>query len=852
MTFQERLLALPALRDRLKKLTVESVASSFDQLALQEANADADWPYLLKCASVLAYSHLGKCQAAALRIAHACLSTRTTTPDQRAGAGVVLDTLTNYPALGLAIKKNLLDSEFKKKLPASLKFDAISRSIESSISYNDAIKLTRFQKNLFVALEDRKYVSVSAPTSAGKSFVLTQFVAQFISKNAHANVIYIVPTRALIQQCEDDFHIATSELSPKPIITSIPQLPEGWQENKCLFILTQERFHWILNNAPTSFNMDLLVVDEAQKVGDTTRGILLQQVIEEAMVRSPEVQVLFSSPMSGNPNILLKNFSIEEAGFVIDSDGVTVNQNLIWVSQNPGQPLNWKASLCIEDDNVALGEFVLPSRASVSKRLPFVAFALAGPSHGNLIYMNGQASAEKAAQQIWGLMGPAQETDDPEILELIKLVKKVVHKDYSLANVLTRRVAFHYGNMPHVIRAELERLFKEEKIHYLLCTSTLLEGVNLPAKSIFLRNPSRGRNIPLTALDFWNLAGRAGRLGKEFQGNVICVDPVDPNVWGDRPPRHRERYNIQFSFDKVMAKPEVLISYFGEGTPRETSRNNPEVEQAAVYLVRRYLSGHTLLTDDLTKRFPRETLVGFEANCRALIDAVEIPESIIRRNPGISPLAQQSLLVYFRGFERNSRELIPALPESPDAAKDSYQLIIKRINKYLSGGHSTPRDFYLAILVVNWMRGHSLARMIAANFAYWESKGGNLATVIRDTMRDIEEFARFQFVKYSSCYVDVLRLHFSQSGMENLISEIPDLNIWLEFGASQQTQISLISVGISRTAAIEIAEFIAQDNLTQAQCIDWLKSSNIGGMDLSPILMREIERMKAELIDREK
>ena len=46
------------------------------------------------------------------------------------------------------------------------------------------------------------------------------------------------------------------------------------------------------------------------------------------------------------------------------------------------------------------------------------------------------------------------------------------------------------------------------KRQYLVCTSTLLEGVNLPAKSIIIRKPTRGQGNPLNQNDFWNLAGR--------------------------------------------------------------------------------------------------------------------------------------------------------------------------------------------------------------------------------------------------------------------------------------------------------------------------------------------------------
>src|SRR5690606_29008122 len=54
------------------------------------------------------------------------------------------------------------------------------------------------------------------------------------------------------------------------------------------------------------------------------------------------------------------------------------------------------------------------------------------------------------------------------------------------------------------------------------CTSTLLEGVNLPAKNIFILSNAIGLT-KFTDIDFWNLAGRAGRLTQELSGNIICT-----------------------------------------------------------------------------------------------------------------------------------------------------------------------------------------------------------------------------------------------------------------------------------------------------------------------------------------
>src|SRR5262249_26179721 len=75
-----------------------------------------------------------------------------------------------------------------------------------------------------------------------------------------------------------------------------------------------------------------------------------------------------------------------------------------------------------------------------------------------------------------------------------------------------------------MVRQEIETAFWAGDLDYLVCTSTLLQGVNLPAKNRFVLNPTKGQNAPMDSADFWNLAGRAGRLRQEFQGNIFLID----------------------------------------------------------------------------------------------------------------------------------------------------------------------------------------------------------------------------------------------------------------------------------------------------------------------------------------
>ncbi len=228
-TLQQKLFELPRFQKELLTLTVQSVRGSFFSLIVP---SDApyidpvDWRYMLTCASLLAQSDTRAYQDAALRIAQSCLSSRSTTEDERTAAAVVLDTLTNAPALTLAIERHLLESEFQTNIPIPLRLDMIRRRVEHSIVTrdNELLFFNRFQSNVFRSAPDSDWLSISAPTSAGKSFVLNKILQGFLRGAERAHVVYIVPTRALIQQVELDLtSLLAQEQFPNLLITEFPK-----------------------------------------------------------------------------------------------------------------------------------------------------------------------------------------------------------------------------------------------------------------------------------------------------------------------------------------------------------------------------------------------------------------------------------------------------------------------------------------------------------------------------------------------------------------------------------------------------------------------------------------------------
>lgn len=840
-----KLYKLGSFQRQYKLLLVDSVLSLFPNIYSptgEKPPTDGyDWANLLTIASILSQSNKIEHLDAALRISQHCLNSPHSLIHHKKSSVYILNQLTNKPAVDLAIKRQLIPSDHRVNMPLPLEMDMLKNEIKYSITTSDnrIILLNKFQHEVFEKFSSFKHISISAPTSIGKSYVLYQLMFDLLrTKNIPTSLIYLVPTRALIAQVENDLReVFSKDINKKIIISTIPAPIEKEDLNKSkIFIFTQERLHWFVQEL-TNYNPELFIVDEAQKIQDGHRGILLQEKIEQISSIFPNMQIIYSSPFVKNPELLLETTTVRTTKTPITAEFASVNQNLIFVSQRDRKPQIWDVELVLKEDSIPLGEIHFYFRPHPdSKRFIFAIKELADPTGGNLIYTPLPSDAEKISLQLFGTIDDSTSGISDKLKDLIKLVQKVVHKKYRLAKTLTKGIAFHYGNMPLIIRDEIEKLFKQGEIKYLICTSTLLEGVNLPTKNLFLRKPKRSKSIPLSPSDFWNLAGRAGRWGKEFQGSIICVEP---SKWDFTPTQKDKKKTIQKAIDIITSeKSENLLRYIQDGTPRQNAKKNQDLEYATTYFYNSYL-----ITGKNSKSIQKLPNYGaILKEFRHINETVIIPSEILFKNPGISPIAQQKLLMYFYSYKFDPSQLIPDFPESDNAVSHSYIPIIEIINEYLSGD-PVELAYYQAVLVVNWMKGLPLSKLIDSSYKYWAKKGidKKIDTVIRDTMKDVEEFARFKFAKYSSCYIDILKYFFTETGRMDLIDEIPQLNIWLEFGVAQQTQLSLIGIGLSRHTAIMLSEYINNDRMTQKECREWIMSTDLNELDLPPLMAEEIE-----------
>jgi len=852
---QEWLITNNGFKKEFNTLLKASISHQFKNLRefISEENK-IDWKYMLLCASILSKSLNESCQSISLRIAHYCLESNFTTEIEKNAAVIILDSLRNKPAIKLAEKRKLIKENIELTLSITLLQDWTRRSIENSIYlFNESfLEVNKFQRNFWEQAEQNDWLSISAPTSVGKSYIIERWIAYFVKNNKFSTIVYIVPTRALISQVQHDINdILIKYKITDYTITTLP-IHSSISNNKSnILILTQERFHIFLND--NELGIHLLIIDEAHKVGDNYRGVLLQHAIDTAIIKNPQCKVIFASPMTNNPELLLEDSPFDKNKSSIFSEEVTVNQNLFWISQEYGNPKKWIVELVHNDSIEKLGIINLKfSPTPESKKLPFIAFELSNPYGGNVIYVNGAADAEKTAKQIYDLIPDIlTSSEKKQIEDLIDLIKKIIHPKYALVNSLKKGIAFHYGNIPLLIRNEIEKLFGTGVIKYLICTSTLIEGINMPCQNLFVRGPCKGRGKPMNETDFWNLAGRAGRWGKEFQGNIFCIDAKLPRIWKNGPPKNRQKYAIKRTTDDVIIDQD-FFDYIDKKSPIQISNKNPKFEYVFSFLSAAYINKGCIKNTLWANRFDLTIVKLLDSKIEIMFKEINIPNEIILKNPGISPYAMNDLFNYFIDRTDNENklidELLPVDPES-DNALNVYTQILHRINKYLSNVFGVRgRVCQLALLIIDWMKGFPLSRIISSRESYYKKKNNlyKLDNLIRDTMSDVEEFARFQAPKYLACYSDILRYFFLSRDRQDLANKLLEMHILLEFGVSQKTQLSLIGIGLSRSSAILISEIITNDSLSEKEVIEWLKSNEWMTSNMPELVKMEIK----EIIDK--
>ena len=121
------------------------------------------------------------------------------------------------------------------------------------------------------------------------------------------------------------------------------------------------------------------------------------------------------------------------------------------------------------------------------------------------------------------------DADKKEVENISELIGVNIGRDTIFYEAAKKGVFVHHGDMPIGIRASVEYAMQKGLIRFIICTSTLAQGVNLPIRYLIISSAYQGGNRIKTR-DFQNLIGRAGRAGMYTEGTII-ISETDVYKW---------------------------------------------------------------------------------------------------------------------------------------------------------------------------------------------------------------------------------------------------------------------------------------------------------------------------------
>jgi len=672
---------------------------------------------------------------------------------------------------------------------------------------------TDAQYNVFEEMKKRNHFSFSGSTSFGKSFIFEAFTKHIIKEhNKTDNIAFIVPTKALINQVGKRLKEIVEEFGYKVITT--PVIPKFFlnQENKYIFVFTAERLILYFTDIKNP-KIDYLFVDEAHKLlskKDTRTPLLYHSLV---LAKRKSVNIYFASPNIPNSEVFLEmiNNSTDESMSIIESP---VAQNRFFIDT-----IN-DYSFMISDygEDIILPKFQFRDN-NVVGNLKLVLDTFSEKSQ-SLIYCN---TVDKTIQTAIKYASLLPDINLDEINEVMTLIDQKVHHQYYLKKCLNKGVAYHFGSIPEEIKIRIEDLYKKGFIRFLFCTSTLLEGVNLPAKNIFILSEKIG-DTKMTDIDFWNLAGRAGRLRKDISGNIFCVNLFNQNGYW------KNSNDIE-----ILRKKEI-----GEVKPQILSKKNENLyKNICNYLEQKEYSNKNLSAEKKKTIEMYGNILIYHDSINSdsvlkdmFIDSNENAVSLLKRTRNslvVSPeILATSIDISFINQNKIASREAPELPMTTNR-EDCLEVLNILYDQYRWGEtesngrnpmirHKNQLKYY-ATLMESWINTKPLKIVIQNTINYFYNNGnaryiyirqeGRLRPVIfdkendfhinkliNDVVNDIENILRFKIKNYVSNYQALLKA----KNKANL--DIADWERYIEYGTTENKIIEIQNLGFPRNIAI--------------------------------------------------
>lgn len=379
-------------------------------------------------------------------------------------------------------------------------FDSLVYSSFAMSELDDKISLHPEQIKVMDLIDKNKGLVFSAPTSFGKTFI----VFEYICRKKPKNIVMIVPTLALIDEYKQKIIKRYKNVFEQYNVYLSIDLEKKYNfDDYNIFILTHDR---VVDDSVISVfkKIDFLVIDEVYKLqkDELDERVLILNIAYYNMVKISKKYVLLAPFIRGIDHM----DKLEDTPYFYSTDfSPVVNEVIVHDIIN-------------DKDRIVCADEIL-------NKIP-----LQDPT---LIYFPTVFELENYIENTNIKYEEANIKENPLLFEFMEWGRQEIHPEWSVIKALEKGFLVHHGQLPLGIRMIELGLFNmsESKYTRLICTSTLLEGVNTSTKNIIITKPSRVYGKNFDAFDFYNLVGRTGRLYQHYLGTAHYIKGVDDPIY---------------------------------------------------------------------------------------------------------------------------------------------------------------------------------------------------------------------------------------------------------------------------------------------------------------------------------
>ncbi|WP_084039992.1 RNA helicase [Demequina sp. NBRC 110053] len=420
---------------------------------------------------------------------------------------------------------------------------------ESSLSF----PLDDFQRQACAAVADGHSVLVAAPTGAGKTIVGEFAVRHAVERGDKA--FYTTPIKALSNQKYNELR-AVYGSERVGLLTGDTSINS---EAQVVVMTTEVLRNMIYASSPTLDRLGAVVLDEVHYLADRYRGSVWEEVIVHldlktaiialsATVSNAEEFGEWLTEVRGDTKVIVSerrpvplwpHVMVREGIFDLYAPGVDP------LDPGPTPRLNPELEAITRrqrHDTASRGPARRPARGGrrpQGRRSP-PRFAVVDvlDRHALLpaiVFVFSRAGCEDAVDQVRA--AGLRLTTDEERARIRAVVDDrcgaLPAEDLGALGFLHWRdhleagIAAHHAGMIPLFKEVVEQLFAEGLIKVVYATETLALGVNMPARSVVLEKLVKWdgqAHQDLTAGEYTQLTGRAGRRGIDIEGHAVVVE----------------------------------------------------------------------------------------------------------------------------------------------------------------------------------------------------------------------------------------------------------------------------------------------------------------------------------------